>query len=95
MKNSESKKIKKELSVDQKINRRNFISFTTFFVMGSVAFGGWRWLYNSPLEPSGTTAGTHTPLRRALSKTELFFRRFYSKDHLVKTWCASAVNHTG
>ena len=86
MKNSESKKIKKELSVDQKINRRNFISFTTFFVMGSVAFGGWRWLYNSPLEPSGTTAGAHKPLRRALSKTELFFRRFYSKDHLVQTY---------
>jgi len=95
MKNSESKKNKKELSVDQKINRRNFISFTTFFVMGSIAFEGWRWLYNSPLETPGTTAGAHKPLRRALSKTELFFRRFYSKDHLVKTWCASAVNHTG
>ncbi|HTH82254.1 MAG TPA: molybdopterin-dependent oxidoreductase [Mucilaginibacter sp.] len=81
-----TKKIKKPLTIEQKINRRNFISFTTFTVLGAGAYGGWRWLYNSPAETAGITAGTHAPLRRALNKTELVFRRFFSNNHLVKTY---------
>ncbi len=81
-----NKKPKKELTIDQKINRRNFISFTTFAVLGGVAFGGWRWLYKSPLETPGITAGTRAPLRRALNKTELAFRRIFSNNNLVKTY---------
>ncbi|TCD07660.1 molybdopterin-binding oxidoreductase [Pedobacter frigidisoli] len=80
------KKVKKELTVDQKINRRNFISFSTFFAAGGAAYGGWRWLYKSPEETSGITAGARKPLRRALNKTELFFRNFFSNNHLVKTY---------
>lgn len=86
MKNSKIAKTKKELTVDQKINRRNFISFTTFFAAGSLAFGGWKWLYHSPEETAGITAGAHRPLRRALNKTELFFRNFFNNNHLVKTY---------
>ena len=74
------------LTVDQKIKRRNFISFTTFAVLGGVAFGGWRWLYNSAEEMPGTTAGARLPLRRALNKTELFFRRFFDDSHHVRTY---------
>jgi DMSO/TMAO reductase YedYZ molybdopterin-dependent catalytic subunit len=77
---------RKELTVDQKINRRNFISFGTFAVLGGVAFGGWRWLYRSPIEKLSVTGGTRKPLRRALNKTELFVRRFYSNNNLVKTY---------
>lgn len=80
------KKAKQPLSIDQKINRRNFISFATFIGLGGVAFGGWRWLYNSPLETKGVTGGAHKPLRRALNKTELFFRRAFSDNHPVKTY---------
>ena len=91
-------KIKKPLTIDQKINRRNFISFTTFIALGGAAYGGWRWLYTSPAETAGITAGTRAPLRRALNKTELFFRRFtFSENHLVKTYpksmAAKVVRH--
>src|SRR6201985_2727702 len=88
------KKVKKELTVEQKISRRNFVSFSVFTVLGVSAFEGWRWLYKSPDEVSGITAGAHKPLRRALNKTELFFRRVFSDNHLVKTYPKSmAAKH--
>jgi DMSO/TMAO reductase YedYZ molybdopterin-dependent catalytic subunit len=81
-----SKKPKKEPTIEQKINRRNFISFASFAVLAGGAYGGWRMLYKSPLEAKGITAGARKPLRRALNKTELVFRRVFSNDHLVKTY---------
>jgi hypothetical protein len=77
---------KKPMTIGQKIKRRNFISFTTFFVLGGAAFGGWKWLYNSMEEMPGVTAGARKPLRRALNKTELFFRRFFDNNHLAQTY---------
>jgi DMSO/TMAO reductase YedYZ molybdopterin-dependent catalytic subunit len=81
------KKVKQSLTIDQKINRRTFISFGVF---GAAAVGGvfgWKWLYNSPEEVKGITGGERVPLRRALNKTELAVRRlFYSNKHLVKTY---------
>ncbi|MBK0379860.1 molybdopterin-dependent oxidoreductase [Mucilaginibacter segetis] len=82
----ETKHKKKELTVDQKIKRRNFISFGIFAVLSGAAYEGWQWLYHSPAEEQGVTAGAHKPLRRALNKTELFFRNFFSNNHLVKTY---------
>src|SRR5437588_1363532 len=92
------KKREKELTTNQKIKRRNFISFTVFGVFAAGAYGGWKWLYNSPEESAGITAGARKPLRRALNKTELFFRRLtFSEDHLVKTYpksmAAKVVRH--
>ncbi|SEL78510.1 Oxidoreductase molybdopterin binding domain-containing protein [Chitinophaga rupis] len=86
MQQANHKKNKPELTVQQKINRRNFISFTTFFVVGGALFGGWKWLYHAPEETPGITAGASKPLRRALNKTELFFRRIFSNNHPVKTY---------
>ncbi len=83
---NQNEETKKEMTVEQKIKRRNFISFSTFFVLGGAAFGGWKWLYNSPEEKVGITAGARKPLRRALNKTELFFRKLYSTNHEVKTY---------
>jgi DMSO/TMAO reductase YedYZ molybdopterin-dependent catalytic subunit len=83
---STHKEEKKSPNVEQKIKRRNFISFATFFVVGGAAFGGWKWLYNSAKETAAVTAGAHKPLRRALNKTELFFRKFFSNNHLVQTY---------
>jgi DMSO/TMAO reductase YedYZ molybdopterin-dependent catalytic subunit len=77
---------KKPLTVEQKITRRNLISFGTFFVLGGAAFGGWKWLLNSPAEQSGVTARARKPLRRALNQTELFFKRIFSDKHLVRTY---------
>jgi DMSO/TMAO reductase YedYZ molybdopterin-dependent catalytic subunit len=82
-----NKKVKKERTVQQKINRRNFISFAAFTVLAAGAFESWRWLYKSPEEAAAITGGTRKPLRKALNKTELFFRRIaFSENHLVKTY---------
>ena len=86
MKSNLGKKTKKELTIDQKINRRNFIAYGSFTLLSAAAYGGWRYLYNSPLEKPGATAGARQPLRKALNKTELFFRRLYSNNNLVKTY---------
>lgn len=75
-----------ENQLNKQIKRRSFVSFITFFAVGGSAFGIWKWLRGSPLEPNGITAGAQKPLRRALNKTELFFRKFYSNNHLVKTY---------
>src|ERR1700754_1217612 len=73
--------------LDKQIKRRSFIAFSTFTVLGAATYGGWRWLLKSPLETKGLTAGAHAPLRRALNKNELFFRKlFYSEKNLVRTY---------
>ncbi|WP_374948401.1 molybdopterin-dependent oxidoreductase [Mucilaginibacter sp.] len=82
----ENKKPNKELTVDEKINRRNFISFGVFALMGAAFYKGWQWLYHTPKEAPGITAGAKVPLRRALNKTELAFRNFFSNNNLVKTY---------
>lgn len=92
------KKVKVPLTVDQQIKRRNFLSFGVFGVMGAAAYGGWKWLYNAPEELPGVTGGARAPLRRALNKTELFFRRLaFNENHLVKTYpvemAVKAVRH--
>jgi hypothetical protein len=74
------------LTVEQRIARRNLLSFGTFFVLGGAAFGGWKWLLNSAREEAGVTAGARKPLRRALNKTELFFKKIFSGNHLVRTY---------
>ena len=86
MENETKKKVKVPLTIEQKIKRRNFISFGTFFALGGGAVAGWKSLLNAPEETVGVTAGTRAPLRRALNRTEIFFRNFFSNNHLVKTY---------
>lgn len=86
MKANRKKKVKAPLTIEQKIKRRNFISFGAFFALGGGAIAGWKWLLDAPEETAGITGGTRAPLRRALNKTELFFRNFFSNKHLVKTY---------
>ncbi|QHS54913.1 molybdopterin-dependent oxidoreductase [Mucilaginibacter sp. 14171R-50] len=92
-----NKKPKKPLTIEQKINRRTFVSFGTFALLSGAAYGGWAWLKNSPKEMRTVTAGAKAPLRRALNKTELFFRNFFSNNNLVKTYpkhmAAKVVRH--
>jgi len=80
------KKAENPLTIDQKIKRRNFISFGVFFAVGGSAITGWRWLLDAPEESPGVTGSARAPLRRALNKTEIFFRNFFSNNHLVKTY---------
>jgi len=71
---------------NKQLTRRNFIAFGTFAGLSAIAYGGWRWLYNSPAEPAGITGNAHKPLRRALNQNERIFRRGFSHKHLVKTY---------
>jgi len=78
---------KAEALVEKKIGRRNFVSISAYSVLAVGAFEGWRWLYKSPDETATITAGARAPLRKALNKTEIFFRRLaFSENHLVKTY---------
>ena len=89
------KKVKKELTTEGKIKRRSFISFAVFGAYIACTYSGWRALYKSPVETPGITAGAHKPLRRALNKTELFFRRLaFNENHLVKTYPRSMAAKT-
>src|ERR1700754_1452734 len=81
------RKLRQAPDVQKTINRRNFISLATFTVLAGGAYEGWRWLYKAPIEAQGgITQGVRKPLRSALNKTELFFRRVFSDNHLVKTY---------
>lgn len=86
MKNPFSKQSTEKIVSQKQINRRNFIAFGSFIGLNALAFGGWRWLYKSPVEKSGITAGARKPLRRALNQTELLLRKTFSNDHLVQTY---------
>lgn len=91
------KQPKKQLSVDQQIKRRTFLSFGVFALMGGVVYKSWQWLYHAPKETAGITSGAREPLRRALNQTELAFRRLFSNNSLVKTYpkqmAAKVVRH--
>ena len=89
------KRIKQPLTIEQKINRRKFISFGVFGAAAISSLVGWRWLYNSPREVTAITGSTRIPLRRALNKTEIAMHRlFYSEKHLVKTYPKSMAAKT-
>jgi DMSO/TMAO reductase YedYZ molybdopterin-dependent catalytic subunit len=80
--------VEKEVSSKQ-LNRRNFIAFGAFAGLSALGYGGWRWLYDSPKEVRGITANARGPMRRALNQNELFMRRLFSRNHLVKTYPVS------
>lgn len=86
MKTPFRKKPKTALRVEQKIKRRTFLSFAAFTALYGLAYTSWRWLYTSPVEVKKITGGARKPLRRALNKTELAFRRLFSSNHPVKTF---------
>lgn len=92
MKNPFSKQPAEKIVSQKQINRRNFIAFTSFIGLNALAFGGWRWLYKSPLEKSSSTAGARTPLRRALNQNELLLRKTFSNNHLVQTYPKSMAD---
>lgn len=72
--------------IDQQIRRREFISFSVFGLVAAAGISAWEWLYHSPVEMKAITGKARIPLRRALNRNELFFRKFFSSNHLVKTY---------
>ncbi|MXV15805.1 molybdopterin-dependent oxidoreductase [Hufsiella ginkgonis] len=91
MNNLPKKNPKQPLTVEQQIKRRNFISFTAFAGLSVAAYGGWSWLKKSPKETPGITGKAQAPFRRALNQSELAFRNFFSRNHLVKTYPKSGA----
>lgn len=89
-----AKKLKKPLTVDQKISRRTFISFGAFTALSAGAFFSWRWLYKSPKEVPGITKGAHAPLRAVLNNNEKIVRGAFSHKNLVKTYPRSMAAKT-
>lgn len=77
---------KAPLTIEQKIQRRNLISFTVFTGLGAAAYGGWRWLRTSPVEAKGVTVGAKKPFRRALNQSELAARKVFSSNNLAQTY---------
>lgn len=92
MRNPLSKQPAEEIVSQRQINRRNFIAFTSFIGLNALAYGGWKWLYKSPKEERGITAGAKGPLRKALNQNELLLRKTFSSDHLVKTYPVSMAD---
>ena len=92
MKKQFSKQPAEKIVTQKQINRRNFIAFSSFIGFNALAFGGWRWLYKSPQEERGITAGARKPLRKALNQNELLLRKTFSNNHLVKTYPVSMAN---
>ncbi|MBC7424352.1 MAG: molybdopterin-dependent oxidoreductase [Ferruginibacter sp.] len=92
MNNPFNKKTTEKIVYQKQINRRNFIAFTSFIGLNVVAFESWRWLYKSPEEKSGITAGARKPLRKALNQNELILRKTFSDGHLVKTYPKSMAD---
>ena len=75
--------------IQKTINRRTFISFSVFSVLSASAFGLWKWLYNSPQELAGTSAGLRIPLRKALNASEIAFKTIFDPKKLVTTYPVS------
>lgn len=76
--------------INKRIRRREFVSFSVFTLLAATGFGAWKWLYNAPKETGlGATGSARIPLRKAMNQTELFFRKIFSNNHLVKTYPVS------
>ena len=86
MKNLFRKKEKKELTVEQKIQRRTLLSFSAFIALYGAAYASWRWLYHAPEEAEGITAGAKAPLRSALNANEKVFSSTFNEMRLAKTY---------
>jgi DMSO/TMAO reductase YedYZ molybdopterin-dependent catalytic subunit len=78
-----------QLTVEQQIKRRTFLSFSAFFLLGTAAWKSWFWIKDSPQRE-----GVQAPLRQALYQDENFFKHTLSPGHLAKTYPrAAAATH--
>lgn len=76
--------------INKQIRRREFVSFSVFTLLAATGIGAWEWLYYAPKETGlGVTGTARIPLRKAMNQTELFFRKIFSNNHLVKTYHVS------
>src|SRR5438128_6040536 len=77
-----------EFISEKKLRRKTIISFSVFIVMIAVAVIGWKWLNSQPADN-----GALKPLRKVLNNNEGVFSKFFSNNHLAKTFPISAAVH--
>lgn len=77
---------KEEFISEKQLKRRTIISFSVFIVMLTFAVIGWNWLNKQPADN-----GTPKPIRNVLNNNEALFSKFFSKNHLAKTFPISAA----
>ncbi|HEV2354530.1 MAG TPA: hypothetical protein VGR89_09820, partial [Puia sp.] len=75
-----------ELTPQQQINRRTFVSFASFFVLGAVAWKAWFFIKDAV--PSD---GVQGPLRKVLDADDKFFSHTLSPGHLAPTFPKTAA----
>jgi DMSO/TMAO reductase YedYZ molybdopterin-dependent catalytic subunit len=71
----------KDLTTDQQITRRTFVSFSAFALLGAAAWKSW-----FLLKDAVHTSGVQTPLRKGLDLDDKLFKHTLSPNHLAKTY---------
>ena len=70
-----------DLPIQKQINRRTFISFSIFTLLGAAAWKTWFAIKDAP-----QSDGVQKPLRNALNVDDKIFKPTLSNDHLAKTY---------
>ena len=79
----------KEIIITEKqLRKRTIISFSVFIVMIIFSIFIWKWLQKQPEDN-----GALKPLRKVLNNNEAIFSKFFSNDHLAKTFPVGAAVH--
>ena len=79
----------KELAVSEsEVRKKTIFSFLVFFLMLALAVFIWKWIHRQPTDNQALK-----PLRMVLNANEGFFGSFFSNNHLVRTFPASAAAH--
>ncbi len=68
-------------SDDREINRRTFVSFSAFIILGAAAWKSWFWLKDAV-----QSDGVQSPLRKGLNLDDKIFKHTLSPNHLAKTY---------
>jgi DMSO/TMAO reductase YedYZ molybdopterin-dependent catalytic subunit len=72
--------------IQQQINRRTFVSFAAFFVLGAAAWKSWFWI-----KDAAHNDGVQGPLRNGLDIDDKIFKHTLSDNHLVPTFPKTAA----
>jgi hypothetical protein len=74
-----------DLTPQQQITRRSFLSFSVFAVLGATAWRSWFWL-----KDSAANNGVQSPLRNTLDANGKIFKQMLSPNHHAPTYPTSA-----
>jgi hypothetical protein len=70
-----------ELTTNQQIPRRTFVSFTAFTLLGVAAWKSWFWVKDGV-----QSDGVQGALRKGLNVDDRIFKHTLSRNHLAKTY---------